>query len=462
MKKLLLMLATFSGLAVSAQKSAVESAAIYLRNGEMEDAKKSIDAAAQDDETKNDPKMWYYRAAIYDTLYRNPTAYAAVSDPETVEKFVIACKKCMETDTKKRYEYYCGSAIINSAIASYNKAIEYMNQQPAPDPKNAAKYFQYVVDAMPYDKGNYLQKEANINENAILLNMADLGLKIKDYTAAKMNLQKLIDKNYQGPVVYTLMGNIHFIQGDTVKGLSYVEQGRSKFPTDKDLTNLELFIYQQQGKQDILLKKINDALEIDGDNVLLLSTRGNIFMHIANGAEKEAKRLNDTAAILSNKAKTATPANKPKLDAAAKNSVKAADSLSRMAKEHVAKAEIDYKKILEIKDDYIDAYYNLGALTNNRATEVVARMNAIKEPTQAAYDKKWSAMKKEQEAILNVALGYFTKALEHAETLPDNEKAKKDYKDDTLRSILFSMQQVYANLGDEKKAMEMKRRRTEL
>ena len=57
---------------VSAQKSAVESAAIYLRNGEMEDAQKSIDAAAENDETKNDPKMWFYRAAVYDTLNRNP------------------------------------------------------------------------------------------------------------------------------------------------------------------------------------------------------------------------------------------------------------------------------------------------------------------------------------------------------------------------------------------------------
>lgn len=460
MKKLLLLLATFSGLAVSAQKSAVESAAIYLRNGEMEDAKKSIDAAAQDDETKNDPKMWFYRAAIYDTIYRNPTAYAAITEPETVEKFAIACKKCMDTDVKKRYEYYCSIAIINSAFASYNKAIDYMSQKE-PDPKNAAKYFQYVVDVFPYDTDKNLQKN-NINEKAILLNMADLGLKIKDYTAAKMNLQKLIDMNYQGPVVYTLMGNIHFIQGDTVKGLSYVEQGRSKFPSDKDLTNLELYIYQQQGKQDILLSKINTALETDVENVMLLETRGNIFMNIANSADKESKRLKDTAITLSNKAKTATPANKPKLDAAAKNANKVGDSLNVLSKEYVAKAEIDYKKIIEVKDDYIDAYYNLGALTNNRATEVVARMNAIKEPNQAAYDKKWAIMKKEQEAILNVALGYFLKALEFAELLPENEPDKKKAKDETIRSILYSMQMVYANLGDEKKAMEMKKRRTEL
>ncbi|MES2559644.1 MAG: hypothetical protein V4590_07890 [Bacteroidota bacterium] len=458
MKKLLLMLATFSGLAVSAQKSAVESAAIYLRNGEMEDAKKSIDAAAQDDETKNDPKMWFYRAAVYDTLYRNPAAYAAISDPATVEKFAIACKKCMETDTKKRYEYYCSIAIINSAFASYNKAVEYIQAQ---DPKNAAKYFQYVIDVFPYDKDKNLQKN-NINEKAILLNMADLGLKTKDYAAAKYNLQKLIDMDYQGPIVYTLMGNIHFTEGDTAKGLSYVELGRSKFPTDKDLINTELNVYLAQGKQDVLLKKLNDALEMDGENVTLLFVRGNVYDNYAANAIKGSKSAKDTAATLSNKAKGATPVNKPKLEAASKSYSKLADSLYRMHKEYVAKAEVDYKKVIEVKEDHIDAYYNLGALTNNKTTEIVERMNAIKAPSQAEYDKKWSAMKKEQDAVLTVALGYFSKALEYAETLPDNEPSKKEYKNETLRSILFSMQQVYANLGDEKKTMEMKKRRMEL
>jgi hypothetical protein len=136
--------------------------------------------------------------------------------------------------------------------------------------------------------------------------------------------------------------------------------------------------------------------------------------------------------------------------------------LIRSSKDYVAKAEADYKRVVELKDDYIDAYYNLGALTNNKTTEVVERMNAVSAPTQAEYDKKWGALKKEQDAILTTALGYFSKALELAEGLPENDEQAKSYKNGTLRSILLSMQQVYANLGDEKKTIEMKRRRQEL
>jgi uncharacterized protein YpiB (UPF0302 family) len=458
MKKILFILASFTGLVVSAQKSAVESAAIYLRNGEMEDAQKSIDAAAENDETKNDPKMWFYRSAVYDTLTRNPD-YAKFVGNDGVEKLAIACRKCVDTDTKKRYSYYCDLAVVNSAFLTYNKAIEFVQ---AKDAKNAVKYFQYTLDVIPYDKGNDLKKN-NINEKNILLSLADLGLKTQDYPLAKTNLQKLIDMDYQDPVVYLLMGNIYFVEGDTTKGMGYVDQGRSKFQTDKDLINMELNVYMAQGRQDILLKKLDDALNLDNENITLLFVRGNVYDSYAANAVKQGRSARDTSAILSKKAKAQTnPASKTKLETASKNYAKLSDSLIRSSKDYVAKAEADYKRVVELKDDYIDAYYNLGALTNNKTTEVVERMNAVSAPTQAEYDKKWGALKKEQDAILTTALGYFSKALELAEGLPENDEQAKSYKNGTLRSILLSMQQVYANLGDEKKTIEMKRRRQEL
>lgn len=78
-----------------AQKTNVESAAIYLRNSEISDAKKAIDEASIHDETKNDPKMWYYRTAIYDTILRNKD-YSSLVDATTVEKFVLAAKGCVD------------------------------------------------------------------------------------------------------------------------------------------------------------------------------------------------------------------------------------------------------------------------------------------------------------------------------------------------------------------------------
>lgn len=447
MKKLLLMFTMFSSMAVFAQKNEVESAVIYLRNGVMDDAKKSIDAAAIHDETKNDPKMWYYRAAIYDTLYRNPE-YAALFGADGVEVFAIACKKCVDTDVKKRYSDYCDYAILNSAMATYNKGIEYTQ---AKDAKNAAKYFQYTLDVVPYDKNNVLRKN-NITEKNIILSLAQMGYTSNDYVLAKTNLQKLIDMDYQEPVIYGWMGDIYLTEKDTTKALSYIEAGRSKFPTDKNLIGQELNVYLTQGRQDVLLKKLNDALEIDPENTTFLYVRGNVFDNYASNASKRAKQARDTSEILTKKGKTVP----------AKEFKKLSDSLFRMNKEYVAKAEADYKKVISLNEDNIDAYYNLGALTNNKTTEIVERMNNIKAATQAEYDKQWAVMKKDQDALLTVALGYFTKALEYAEALPETDASAIEYKKGYQRSILLSMQQVYANLGDEQKTIETKKRRLAL
>ena len=90
MKKLLVALMLISGIQVFAQKNKVESAALYLRNGEVEDAKKAIDQAIEHPDTKTDPKAWFYYTSVYDTIYRNP-AYANLAGDDLVDKFFNGC-----------------------------------------------------------------------------------------------------------------------------------------------------------------------------------------------------------------------------------------------------------------------------------------------------------------------------------------------------------------------------------
>ncbi len=456
MKRFLLMLSLLPGVAAYAQKSNVESAAIYFRNVEMEDAKKSIDAAAEHDETKSDPKMWFYYAQIYDTLYRNP-AYESL-DKDIVEKFVVGCKKCLDTDTKKRYEYYCSYAIVNSGFAAYNKALEYYAKN---DVANTAKFFQYVIDIFPYDKNKDLTKN-NINEKAIIYSMAGLALNNKNYAEAKKNLNKLVEMNYNDHVIYLLLSDIHMREGDTASAISIIETGKGKFNGEKDLINQELVIYQAQGKTEFLLSKYNEALEADPENILYLFNRGAMYDMVNKDLVKRAKYAADTAAKISSKAKAEkVPANKAKLDKAAKSYVLLSDSLNKLGKGYVAKAETDYKKVISINADYLDAYYNLGALYNNKTTELVEKMNALVYGT-ADYQKKYDALKKEQEDILKIALDYLNKAMDLADQMPEDDDSKKKYKKETQYSVVVSLLNVYRNLGDEKKSIEMSKKKKEL
>ena len=454
MKKSLLLIAMSVSLFVQAQKQKVESAAIYLRNSEIEEAVKAIDEAAIDETTMNDPKMWFYRAAIYDTIYRNPEYKPFAKNIE--ENLVVACLKCISTDEKKKYDYYCGYAVINGAFAAYNKAIEFYQKE---DAVNATKFFQYVIDVMPYDKNKDLIKN-NINEKSITLTMADLAMRTKQFSEAKKQFQKLIDMDYNDPIIYLLMANIFYTEGDTIGGLKITELGRKRFTTDKELINQELNIYLAQGKQQILLDKLNEALDIDSENPTLLFVRGNIYDSYSKTAAADIKKMTELASATSKKAKKEqNPSNKAKLNGELSKLNKQSDSTKSVMNTYITNAEKDYTKAAEINQDYLDAWYNLGALTNNKTTEWADKMNALSAPNQTEYDKKWKAMKKIQDSILNVALGHFDKALQIAENLPEDTKENKKAKMQTLISLYYTKQQVYANLNDEKMTLEMMNKR---
>lgn len=444
-------------LTAMAQKSNVESAAIYLRNGEVEDAKKAIDLAIVNPETKADPKAWFYYVSILDTIYRNPV-YANIMDADLADKFYNGCMRCIETDVKKRYEYYCkDQAILNSAFMSFNKGISAYQDK---DFKSAIKYFEVVLSIIPYDKNDDLKKN-NLSEKNIYLYMALSSMQSSDNAKSKIYLKKLMDLNYDDPVIYMQMGNIYLEEKDTATALQVIEQGRSKYPSEKDLINQELNIYMNMGKQDVLVDKLNAAIEINPDDPMLLFVRGSVYDNYSNDVNKKRKSLKEQATNAKKKAQVEkVPAKKTALLKNAADLQKEYEDQGSRVNEYAAKAEADYKKVVELNPDYIDAYFNLGALTNNKTTEIVEKMNAIPNSVQgAAYDKIYNPLKKQKDDILNVALNYFNQALALAEQKGEDTPEKKKEKYGYMRDILYSIQQVYANLGDEKKTMETKKRR---
>ena len=345
MKKLILALLIGAAFSSSAQKNKVESAALYLRNSEMEDAKNAINLAVEHPDTKTDPKAWFYYAAIYDTIYRNP-AYNNLADQDLAEKFYTACKKCIEYDSKERYSYYCkDQGIINSAFMTYSKGI---SAYEAKDFKNAIKYYQMALDVIPMDKNGDLKKN-NLSEKNVYLYMAYAAIQDKDNVKTKLYLQKLMDLNYEDHIIYMQMVNIYLDEKDTATAMKFLESARQKFPTEKDLINQELNIYITQGKQDLLLEKINSAIELNPEDFQLIYVRGNVFDNIASDEVKKAKLLKDSITIY----------NKKKQVAKAQTAGKLAELAASNAKSNVKKAEADYLKVLELNPDYIDAYFNV-------------------------------------------------------------------------------------------------------
>jgi len=457
MRRILSLVFAFIALNTFAQKSNIESAAIYLRNSEIEDAKKAIDIAVEHPDTKNDPKMWFYRVAVYDSIYRNP-AHTKL-DKEVLDKWYDACKNCLETDVKKRYENECRLAFINSAFGAFNKGIE---EYDSKNYSSAIAYYKKVLAVLPYDVNKDLAKN-NLSEKTLYLYMTYASVQAEDKASAKEYLQKLMDLDYQDQIIYIQMSALYLEDKDTTNALKYVELGRQKFPSEKDLINQELNIYLAMGKRDVLLKKLNEVIENDPENFNLLYVRGNVYDNFGVELTKKFRTERDSAAVLTKKLNSEKdPAKKKRLQDDSKKLNNSSIESYNLAKTNISKAEEDYIKVIRINPDYIDAYFNMGAISNNRTTDVVEKMNAITAYTTADYNKRFAPLKKIQDSILNVALGYFSDALKIAESKSEDTPEKKKEKKMYMNDILFSMQQVYANLGDEKKTMEMKKRREDL
>ncbi len=460
MKKLILVALLATSLSAIAQTNRVNDAAIYLRNGEIEDAIKAAEEAIEHPDTKADVKAWYYYVSILDTIIKNPTAYSKLAD-NVNEKFYGACMNCVKYDAKNRYGFYCKEqALINSAFLSFNAGI---TAYEAKDYAKALAYYQMVLDVIPFDKNEDLKKN-NLSEKNIYLYMAYSAVQSKNNEKAKIYLGKLIDMNYDDHLIFSQMVNIHLEEGDTAKALTVLEEARKRYPAEKDLINQELNIYLATGKQDVLIDKISAALEINADDATLIYVRGNIYDNFSNDYNKKYRNQRDSVSIWKRKANTEKVLAKKTIYATnAANCQKKADQLLKTSKEYAAKAEIDYMKVVALNPEYIDAFFNLGALTNNKSTEIAEKINNLPNNiSQAEYDKRLAPLKKEQTEVLNQALGYFKQALTLAEAKAEDTDAAKKEKRAYLIDILYSIQQVYANLGDEKKTMEVMNRRKEL
>lgn len=451
MKKSLLILLCLITASSWAQKSQIESAALYFNNLEMEDAKKSIDAAFEHPDTKDNVKMLYYRAAIYDTIFTSEKFKSL--DIDAAEKWALAARRCLELDKKEIYKEVMEYNIVNAAFACNTAAYE-ANKRG--DYAKTQSYYQLVIDLLPYDKNGDM-KTNNLTEKSIVFNQFYFSNKEKNKVDQKKYLKRLVELDYQDHLIYAYLTNIYLEEGDTATAITYLDKGRSLFPEKKDLIGIEINLYITQGKIDLLLQKVELANEQKPEDAELIYTRGNLYDNAAGGFNKEIKAIREEANSITKKAKLEkNVATKKSLDAMAKENLAKITNIAKKANEYSAKAEADYFKAIDLNPEMIDAYYNLGALTNNKTVEIANKINSIDVKTQGEYDKKFNVLKKVQDSIFTVAIQQFLKVEEYAQMKPEKTPEERALKYAYLKDAYYSLQLIYAGMKNESKSMEYK------
>jgi tetratricopeptide (TPR) repeat protein len=345
------------------QKDNVKNANNNLRKGQLDKALQSIEPAISDASTMNDPKTWFYRGNIYLQIHMSENQEYKNLDPNALTKAYESYDKMLELDQKK--QYYT-EAIQNLLIVSeqlYNQGVEQFTNEN----------FTAALESF--------EKAAEVGEtfgNTDTLSLFNAGLSAENAgnnAKAIEHYSKVLELNYPQPLIYNSLSNIYMAEKDTLKAFATIEEGREKYPDDFNLLIAQTNLYLTSGQTDKAMSNLSEAIKKDPTNPTIYYAVGVNYATMNNLEE----------------------------------------------------AEKAYLKAVELKPDYFEANYNLGALYVNRAAEILNEANKLK-----LNDPNYAKMKEDADAALKLSIPY----LETAQTIDASDK-----------STLLALKEIYTRLG---------------
>ena len=409
----LLGIALIGGIPTFAQKNKVTSAYNYERSfkrdkdcSELKKGIAAIEEAASNSSTNTWPKTFYYGGNLYYGALTFAPKECKESIPNALEKSMEFYLKMVKFNIEENAKVASanlateeGKAILKAAILNENTSYEDRDWQAdvmraklpvisngfinkgveafqKSDPKTALTYFETSI---------FLSELMGNVDTLAIYNSALAAENSKQYDKALVLYNKLTELNYGEAKMYTYKAALCRKMGDTILAVATIQDGRKAYPDDKGLIIEELDYYLQTGKSDEALTNLDLAISKDPENALLVFARGTIH-------DK---------------------------------------------KESLALAAADYNKALELKPDYFDAAYNLGAMYFNQAANYNNKANeySYKEATKIK-----EATKKAEE--------FFTKAKGPLKTAHEIDPSDK--------GTIDSLMKIYINEGDNENYKIMK------
>lgn len=347
------------------QGAKVLNAYNYMNDNELVKAKGEIDQAITHEKTMSDGKTWYYRGLIYEKIYKNSFAMKEGTEdllyPElqavkegSVLTAVESFQKSIELGSRKINMSEVKGHHAEMSMWAYQEGVNYYNEKDFGD---AAKYFETCFDI----KKDYQQIDTMAAYNA------GLAYKLaKNNTKAEELIKYCIETGYQVEQGYLDLLHMYKEAVDEEKYKSTLKEAREKLPNNQDIIQEEINVYLESQEYDKALVNLDQAIANDPSNKALIYARG---------------------IILDNQQSTLR-----------------ADGKEDEANEAYAKAEADYKKVVELDPEGFDGNYSLGALYYNRGAEMLNEANNILD------DAKYKVAKAAAEKQLTAALPYLEKA----------------------------------------------------
>ena len=203
MRKIFLVLGVFAVTSVFAQNGKLVDTWNAIGLKEFDKAKAAIDVAAVNEDTKNSPKMWYYRGWTYYEITNPKNEKFKNLHPDAPEKAMIALLNCLQTDKKEEYKKECLSMLIPSSLRANRKAEEALynkDYDKAAFLSNIARYNlpkdypvqqSNILKAMTQEEFNQVIKKAFNTGKMIVVIVGD-----KEIVKAQLEKINLLTKDF--------------------------------------------------------------------------------------------------------------------------------------------------------------------------------------------------------------------------------------------------------------------------
>jgi tetratricopeptide (TPR) repeat protein len=348
MKKIVLALALLiATTAAIAQKSERTNAFMYNKNGQYDKARESIDKAIVNEKTALDPKTWLYRGIIYLNIVFSDQFKSI--DTEALPKSLESFKKVMELDPQDVEKQSIEIIPRVNAISQqyFSIGVEKFNAQ---DFNNATDNF-----LMAYNVAALIKSvDTMAIENAALAS-----LRGENYPKAIEYYGVMQGLGVEKPDIYKNIAMAQRSSGDIEGMKKTIEAGRAKFPDDSGLLLEEINSYLAMGQGVKVVDNLKKLVEKDPTNYSIYFVLGTIY---GDDTKPEMYQLETAIGY--------------------------------------------YKKAIEIKADYFDAIYNLGALYINESNKLQMKANDL----PLTETKKYDELTEQANAIIREALPYLETA----------------------------------------------------
>ena len=367
MKKVFLLLAVIIiSAATFAQKGKVTSALTLIEQGSLDKAKEALDQAMTHPKSMNWFNTYFAKGKLAQAVFKsdNPTFKAYYTDP--LGEAYAAYEKSMELDSKggAKKKIITGMVYNSLALDLYSQGGQLFE---AKDYAGALKSFQTQIAITESD--NYV----GVTDTGMYYNAGLAAMNAKEHQKAIKFFEKCAEMQYQGINPYFQISQNYLEMGDTVKAESILVDLRNKYANDKDVTLNLIDLYIKAGKNEEALENLAIARTNDPDNYSLHFAEGIIYL------------------------------NEDRFD----------EAIERLSKS------------VELKSDFYDSQYGLGASYINKASDMFAKANDIMDVNE--YNK-----------AIDDAMAVFAKAL------PYMEKANELKPDDVF--AMRSLRELYYRL----------------